>query len=284
MSSIDQFESVFRSATKTVYHYADVALTKGLILTDLGADEAAAFADQVCAFLSRVPDIQACAWQVVDGGQAATVGDLLALVEAAQPDLICTYRNLHSGAWRWPYTLGDHVEVLTQVTTVPIMLLPRPGSDALKTLKDTDRVLAITDHLTGDDRLVNYAVAFTQKGGTLSLSHVEDEATLNRYVAALGRTPKIDTDAASAALNEVLLKEPRDYIDSARRALEAAGIDRTVEAMVQVGRELATYRQLVREHSVDLLVLNTKDHDQMAMHGLAYPLAVELRDVPMLML
>jgi hypothetical protein len=30
--------------------------------------------------------------------------------------------------------------------------------------------------------------------------------------------------------------------------------------------------------------MNTKDEDQLAMHGLAYPLAVELRDIPLLML
>jgi hypothetical protein len=35
---------------------------------------------------------------------------------------------------------------------------------------------------------------------------------------------------------------------------------------------------------VDLLVMNTKDEDHSAMHGLAYPLAVELRGTPLLML
>ena len=34
---------------------------------------------------------------------------LLALVEQERPDLICTYRHLHSGAWRWPYGLGEHL-------------------------------------------------------------------------------------------------------------------------------------------------------------------------------
>jgi hypothetical protein len=32
------------------------------------------------------------------------------------------------------------------------------------------------------------------------------------------------------------------------------------------------------------LVLNTKQEDQLAMHGLAYPLCVELQDSPILML
>ena len=43
-------------------------------------------------------------------------------------------------------------------------------------------------------------------------------------------------------------------------------------------------RARIDEKNVALLVLNTKDHDQLAMHGLAYPLAVELNHVPLLLL
>jgi hypothetical protein len=41
---------------------------------------------------------------------------------------------------------------------------------------------------------------------------------------------------------------------------------------------------LIEQHEVDLLVLNTKDDDQFAMHGISYALAVELRQIPLLML
>ena len=41
---------------------------------------------------------------------------------------------------------------------------------------------------------------------------------------------------------------------------------------------------LAEKHDVDLLVFNTKEEDQLAMHGVAYPLAVELRRLPLLML
>ena len=44
------------------------------------------------------------------------------------------------------------------------------------------------------------------------------------------------------------------------------------------------YRRLIAERNVKLLVMNTKDEDQLAMHGLAYPLSVELRDTPLLLL
>jgi hypothetical protein len=51
-----------------------------------------------------------------------------------------------------------------------------------------------------------------------------------------------------------------------------------------MGHFLSDYQQHIQEQEIDLLVLNTKDDDQLAMHGLAYPLAVELRTLPLLML
>jgi hypothetical protein len=50
------------------------------------------------------------------------------------------------------------------------------------------------------------------------------------------------------------------------------------------GHHLSEYRRLVQEHDVDLLVMNTKDEGQLAMHGLAYPLAIEIRSIPLLLL
>ena len=54
--------------------------------------------------------------------------------------------------------------------------------------------------------------------------------------------------------------------------------------MAQVGRRLEDYRKLIEDGHVDLLVLHAKEDDQMAMHGMAHPLAVELRSVPLLLL
>jgi hypothetical protein len=60
--------------------------------------------------------------------------------------------------------------------------------------------------------------------------------------------------------------------------------DLSVEGIVTVGRSLSEYSRLVEEHEVDLLVLNTKDADQLAMHGVAYPVVVQLRQIPLLLL
>ena len=51
-----------------------------------------------------------------------------------------------------------------------------------------------------------------------------------------------------------------------------------------MGHHVREYRRLIDDNQVDLLVANTKDDDQLAMHGMAYSLSVELVDVPMLLL
>lgn len=282
MTRIDQFESVFRAASKPRYAPGDVRLDRILVVTDLDGEAGRRYTARIMAFLGGVAGIDSAAWTELHG-EAETVGALLEAVQNHRPDLVCTYRNLHSGSFRWPYTLGDHAAVLTQVTEAPVLLLPRPDDDDLdEALKNTDRVMAITDHLAGDARLVDHALAFTRPGGTLTLAHVEDDGVFERYLDVIGRIPEIDTDTARELIAARLLKEPRDYVDSIRSALTDAGV--TVTDEVTMGHQLSAYRALVDKQGIDLLVLNTKDDDQLAMHGLAYPLAVELRRVPMLML
>ena len=97
---------------------------------------------------------------------------------------------------------------------------------------------------------------------------------------AISKLPSIDTESAGADLLAHLLKEPADFIRSCADKLE--GI--TVHPLVRKGCRLAEHSSLIEEHDVDLLVLNTRDDDQLAMHGLAHPLAIELRKTPLLML
>ncbi|MFP6649348.1 MAG: hypothetical protein VB817_07795, partial [Pirellulaceae bacterium] len=115
-----------------------------------------------------------------------------------------------------------------------------------------------------------------------------------------------------------LLKEPADYILSCQQALEqrpdhsirgqqhtkgSQALERAetgvpdgkqggkppartlqVESVIMLGHLLEDYKRLIARHEIDLLVLNTKDEDQLAMHGLAYPLAIEMREIPLLLL
>ena len=286
MTNVDQFESMFRAASREVLRYERVNIESILVVTDRDEAGAKQFGDRIRRFLGAVSADERVRWRDVRGSEFQTAGELLELVESAAPDIICTYRNLHSGAWKWPYSLGAHVDLLTQHTDVPVMLLPHPEAErsAEHAIENTDTVMAIADHLTGDHRLVNYAVRLTENDGVLWLTHVEDNATFGRYMEVISKIPTIDTDEAREAVREKLLKEPQDYIDGCVEVLRAAGAHVKVEPLVVFGHHLSEYRRLIEQHEVDLLVLNTKDEDQLAMHGIAYALAVELRQIPLLML
>ena len=144
--------------------------------------------------------------------------------------------------------------------------------------------MAVTDHLEKDHRLVNYAASLVLRGGTLYLAHVECRQTFERYLDAISKIPTIDTDDARHRLEAQLLEDARNYVGSCAARLALTDLDLQVKPLVDFGDHLADYRRYLEAFRVDLLVMNTKDEDQLAMHGLAYPLAVELRQIPLLML
>lgn len=286
MTNIDEFESAFKSADKTLFAPEAVDIKSVLVVTDADQESSDVLVERLRRFLGIIELGSQVDWSTLTGDQYVSVSDLLAAVEERGADLICTYRNLRIPSREHPYSLGVYVDVLAQVATSPVLLAPRPSLLGERTdlMLDTQRVMAITDHLTGDHRLVSYAAKFTQAGGTLFLTHIEDEAIFERYLETIGKIPSIDTDAARRDLLEQLLKEPKDYVHSCREVLGRAGVDLHIEEIVILGHRLADYKRLVNEHEIDLLVINTKDENQLAMHGQAYPLAVELRHTPLLML
>ncbi|MEZ4312120.1 MAG: hypothetical protein R3F14_29180 [Polyangiaceae bacterium] len=81
-----------------------------------------------------------------------------------------------------------------------------------------------------------------------------------------------------------MLKEPRDYIRSCIEELGEEGLTMQVHEVVEMGHPLKDTKRLIEGLGIDLLIMNSKDDERLAMHGLAYPLAVELRDLPILLL
>ena len=286
MTRIDQFESVFRSAVRTVFQLKSVEIDSVMVVSDGDASDAEKFTARSHSFLGILDESENLRWLTVPGSEFSTVPELLERVEAERPGLICTHRHLHSESWRWPYTLGEYVDVLTQATSTPVLMMPHPNRPEFQELagRRPRSVMAMTDHLTGDHRLVNYAAHFTQVGGRLLLSHVEDEAVFERYMEAISKISTIDTEGARDEIRARLRKDPEDYIESCRDGLAHSAQEITIESIVMWGHHLRAYRRLIEEHEIDLLVMNTKDEDQLAMHGLAYPLAIELRTIPLLML
>jgi hypothetical protein len=284
MTKLDTFESVFKSADKPVYVYQPVELGRVLIVTDLSDADAGPIRDQVRSFLSVLGE--GVQWFHLGGPGYSSVGELLERVEEAAPDFVVTYRHLHSNAWQWPHGLGEYLDVLAQATDVPVLVLPHPdaGRALPHAIANTDCVMAITDHLTADARLVDYALRFTAPAGTCWLTHVESQHHFDHFLAAVEKIPEIETDDVRQLVEAQLLKEPRDYIESCRSVIESHEVPAVIEAIVAMGDRIAEYRRLIEGHSVDLLVLNTLEGDRPAMHGQSYPLAVALRGIPLLLL
>ena len=286
MTKVDQFESVFRSALRDGFHYQPIDLKTAMLVTDMDHDASAVYLKRVQDFLANAPGLQNPKWEMVDQSAFKSTESLLERVAKSEPQLICTYRNLHSQGWKYPHSLGEHLDVLLQKTPAPVLVLPHPEAEdrAAHAMAGTHRILVMTDHLANDHLLINHALAFATPEGALSLVHIEDGKVFRRYMDAISKIPAIDTHEAETRIRKQLLKEPHDFIASCRNTLERAGIHVQIKEIIAFGDRLAEYKSHVDQNKTELLVMNTKDREQLAMHGLAYPLAIELRQIPILML
>ena len=280
MSSVDQFASVFNAAAKTNFQYNPPVLKNALVVTDLESEGAARYTESSKSFFTKMEG----PWDVMGKGDFSTVKELLDTVESKKPDLIITYRHLHSEAWRWPYSLGEHLDVLIQATEPPVAIMPHPDREGIPehAMKNTANVMAINDHLTGEDCLVNHAAHMTLSGGTLHLTHIEDDAVFDRYMEIISKIPEIDTDVARETIRTQLLNEPSAYIDSVEEALSHELPSIKIIKHISHGLQLDEYRKSVDEHKTDLVVVKAHDPDQQAMNATAYSIAVELRTTPLL--
>ena len=157
MTQIDEFESLFKSASKPVFHIEPVTVNRVMVVLDEAAPLSPEYVPSVMKFLSVLNNIeQDIETLIVTGEQYHSVGNLLERIQDFEPDLVCTYRNLRIPATEFPFSLGVFVDVLTQATSIPVLLLPRPDmvNGPEHVLTNTDRVMAVTDHLAGDSQLV----------------------------------------------------------------------------------------------------------------------------------
>ena len=255
------------------------------MITDLAPGAATSIVGYVRKFLSAIDHYDA-EWIVVDSETSADLAALLSQIESERPNLIATYRHLYSQGGRWLVSLGEHFGILTQATTTPVLVLTHPKAEysAAQSLTNTSNVMAITDHLLAEASLINFALSFTAPQATYWLSHIEAEAQFERYTTAISKLPQIDTETAREGLESQLLKAPHDYVKSCRVAIEAAEAPIKNEEVVTMGRRLDAYSRLIDEREIALLLMRTEDEDQLAKHGLAYPLAVELRKIPLPMI
>ena len=283
MNQIDEFESRFKSAERTRFAYADIPIESVAVVTDTDPAASKHLRSTLQDFLPRIRLAEN--WRYLTGDSYSNVGELLGLVDAEQTDLIVTYRHLQEESLVPKHSLGVYLDVLTQTTSIPVLVLPGTAAEPVELdNRICKRVMVVTDHISGDNRLINYGARMCDNGGSIWLCHIEDEAVFERYMHTIGQIPEIDTDQARVLIECQLLKNATDFIDNCIEGLRAIGPNISCHAVVERGHHLQEYRALIDEHNVDLLVANTKDEDQLAMHGITYSLSVELTNVAMLLL
>jgi hypothetical protein len=283
MDQIDEFASMFRRAEREQFGYANIPISNVTIVSD--GDKAAAehTRDQVKKFVPALGSVET--WRLMDGTDYTHVAELLQKINEHQTDLIVTYRHLHESSFVPQHSLGVYLDVMTQSTSIPVLVLPGTGSNP-KDLSGNicDRTMVIADTISGDNRLINYGSSFCPDGGTLWLCHVEDDRTFERYMGAISRIPEIDSDEARVLIDEQLLKEASDFIESCTEILQQERGAVQFKSRVTRGHFVRQYKQLVEDAEIDLVVVNTKDDDQLAMHGMAYSLTIELDETALLLL
>ena len=256
-------------------------LKRATLVTDRDHESAESTRAAVGAYL---PALAGLDWTTITVDADATVGAVAKEVETSQPDLIVAFRHLGESSLVPQHSLGVHLDVLTQVASQPVLVLPGTAAERAELPSRATTGMVVTDHIRGERRLISTAAGLLSPGSTLWLCHVEDEAVLERYLRLIGQIPELDTDVAAAKLPSLLQAEASDYLAAAVAGLQEAGLELTVETLVTQGHRFREFRGLVEHHAVDLLVLNTKNDDQLAMDGMAYALAVELIQTPLLLL
>ncbi|HHO51787.1 MAG TPA: hypothetical protein ENK18_13150 [Deltaproteobacteria bacterium] len=285
---LDQFESMFRSALHEVFRYNPPKISRIVLVTDLDEAAGQALIATLQPPLAHLGGEQGLDWQLLPRsawGSPPAIPTLLKCIQALQPQLIVAHRHLLGSVRDLPYTLGSVIDTLSQAQPVPLLLLPSSGELAGRLSTDgLERVLAVTSHITGDDLLVSWAVKLTADHGELFLAHIEDDITLERYLDVIDRIPGLDSDDARSKIPQKLLDQPRDYLSTIHQVLTEHEISETIVPIVLLGHALTDHRRLADTHDVGLIVVNGRDDQQRAMHGLAHALAIELRHRPVLVL
>jgi len=283
MDHIDEFESMFRRAERESFQHVTIPIESVVFVTDQSASESERRRHEIQEFMPLLKGVNS--WREISGDQYANVAELLAKLDEQQTDMVITYRHLQEQSLVPQHSLGVFLDVLSQVTTIPVLVLPGTSTHPEPlTGKLCDRVMVVADHISGDNGLINYGSRMCPDDGTLWLCHVEDDSVFERYMRVIAQIPEIDSDQARGLIETTLLKGAQDFIDTCIVEMQESRPSVTYENRVTRGHFLKQYTELIKSGDIDLLVTNTRDEDQLAMHGLAYSLSVELIGTAMLLL
>lgn len=283
LEHIDEFESMFRRAEREPFVFEELSISAVAIVTDGDGQEAQQLQQVVRQFLPRIDSVET--WHVFSDDDYDNVTELVKRLGQQPLDLLVTRRHLQERALAPRHSLGVYLDEVTQRIDIPVLVLPGTAEVPVSlTSEACDRVMVVGDHVSGDNRLINYGVRMCSPGGTVWFCHVEDDVVFARYMQAIKQIPQIASDEAEVLIEAQLLKEAADFIETCVETLKETGPDVVLASHVGLGHHLKQYRQLIDDQQIQLLVANTKDDDQLAMHGMTYSLSIELVDMPLLLL
>lgn len=281
---LDQFESVFKSADMPVLTHDEKHFREILVVSDQQTDVSGEFFTQLRESWPLIERDRAN-WRALPASALDDAASFVGRVENEKADLIVTHRYLAEQERGQLRGLGSLLGAIVWQTSAPVLILPCDETGRVIQRESTSgTVLAATDHLTGDNVLVDYGVRFTPLDGRLVLAHIEDDAIFERFMAEIERIPQIETDVARRELKQKLLQRPQSYIQSCQDVLRAAGKRCDVSSVVRFGHRVRDYHTLIGESGAELLCLHAGGEDVPAQRGMAHMIATQFRNLPLFLI
>jgi len=281
---LDQFESVFKSADMPVLSHDEKYFREILVISDQQPDVGGDYWQQLRQAWPML-DRDNANWRSLPVDALQDAGSFVDRVENEKADLIVTQRYLAEAERGQLRGLGSLLGAVVWQTSAPVLILPCDESGRVIQRESTSgTVVAATDHLTGDNVLVDYGVRFTPLEGRLVLAHIEDDATFERLMNEIERIPQIETDVAREQLKEKLLRRPQAYIDSCKEVLRTAGKRCDISSVIRFGHRVRDYQALIGENGAEMLCLHAGGDDVPARRGMAHMIATQFRNLPLFLI
>ena len=277
MLKLDHFASIFRAADKERILIPHIRISKVLLVTDVDKPESMKAWNKWKSFFPV--DIT---MEVLDGEESRDISLITKKVKDSQCDIIVSYRCLHTDNWRYPYAVGSYVEVLTQMTDIPVLLFPHIYEDQ-KEYSIPKSVLLMSEDLKKEEELLGYASSLCNEESSITLVDLEDTVYLDRILSIISKIPQLDTDMAEKRIREQLQNESLDWVERSKERMAKCSAPPTLHHARLSQSSMSTCIEFVEQSDADMIVLNAKNTDQLSIHGLVYPFMVQFRSLPLLL-
>jgi hypothetical protein len=279
---LDQFASLFKSADKPTMIHDDIVVKKLIVVGDESVGNIDSHLESVRKFAS-ILERDEPEWQALAVTTTSAVSSLRDVIRGVGPDLIIAHRDLGETSRRTERSLGVILDELLWDSPTPVLILPDDeNGKAVIPATPPGKLMIATDHLTGDNVLVDYGARLTPEDGTLVMAHIEDDGVFEHYMREIERIPEIESSIARERIRERLLDTPKNYVASCIAVLREAGLSVHIEDVIRFGHRVRDYERLVDEHGIELLCLHAHWDDAPARLGMAYMIATRCRRLPLL--